>query len=280
MLVIIKTAEALRNYLDKFRSVETGFVPTMGALHEGHLTLIERSRKTAQKTICSIFVNPTQFNDPADFAKYPKTIEEDILKLESAGCDILYMPSVEDIYREGTINLEHYELGRLETLYEGKYRPGHFQGVCQIMKRLLKIVEPDHLFMGQKDYQQCMVVKEMIRLTGIKTKFHTIPTIRETSGLAMSSRNLRLTEENREKAASIHQAMQLMKDNMRADLQPAISLGQNLLLEQGFKIDYLEFADATTLEPIVNWDGRSDLVILAAVFLQDVRLIDNLLTAR
>lgn len=280
MLVIIKTAEALRKYLDKFKSVQTGFVPTMGALHEGHLNLIRKSKETAAKTICSIFVNPTQFNDPADFAKYPKTIEEDILKLETAGCDILYMPSVEDIYREGTTNLEHYDLGRLEAIYEGKFRPGHFQGVCQIMNRLLKIVEPDHLFMGQKDYQQCMVVKEMIRLSGIQTVFHTIPTTREASGLAMSSRNLRLTEENRAKGASIYKAMQIMKEGIAADLQPAVEQGQKTLTDQGFKIDYLEFADASTLEPQTEWDGQKELVILAAAFLQDVRLIDNLLTAR
>jgi pantoate--beta-alanine ligase len=148
------------------------------------------------------------------------------------------------------------------------------------MNRLLKIVEPDHLFMGQKDYQQCMVVKEMIRLSGIQTVFHTIPTTREASGLAMSSRNLRLTEENRAKAASIYKAMQIMKEGIAEDLQPAVEQGQRALTDQGFKIDYLEFADASTLEPQTEWDGQKELVILAAAFLQDVRLIDNLLTAR
>jgi pantoate--beta-alanine ligase len=278
MLVIIKTVAELRNYLDRKQPSKIGFVPTMGALHEGHITLIGTSKEQTDLTVASIFINPTQFNDPKDFAKYPRTIEQDILKLENAGCDILYLPEVEDLYPGGTNDLEKFDLGQLENEYEGKFRPGHFQGVCLVMKRLMMAVRPHELFMGQKDYQQCMVVKELIGLENLSVNLHKVLTIREDSGLAMSSRNLRLTPENREKAAAIFREMK----NMSISLQPGnldqITVPAQQRLESlGFTIDYFEFADAHTLEPVGRWDGKQQLVILAAVFLQEVRLIDNLL---
>src|ERR1700691_4943551 len=169
-----------------------GFVPTMGALHEGHISLITISKKETDITVCSIFVNPTQFNDPRDFQKYPITLEKDIALLEQAGTDVLFLPEVEEIYPKGTSGLEHYDLGRIETLLEGQYRPGHFQGVCQVMRRLLDVVRPDDLFMGQKDYQQCMVLQRLLELRGMPTRLHRCPILREPDGLAMSSRNMGL----------------------------------------------------------------------------------------
>src|ERR1700750_2070008 len=155
-MIICKTIDSLHNVIfpaDKPRG-SIGFVPTMGALHEGHLSLIKLSKEVDTLTVCSIFVNPTQFNDPRDFQKYPITIENDIILLENAGTDVLFLPELDEMYPDGTKNLETYDLGYLETILEGKYRPGHFQGVCQVMRRLLQLVRPDELFMGQKDYQQ------------------------------------------------------------------------------------------------------------------------------
>jgi pantoate--beta-alanine ligase len=280
MLLIIKTVTELRKYLDRKRPSIIGFVPTMGALHDGHLTLVRKSKDLTDLTVSSIFINPTQFNDPKDFAKYPKTIEQDIEKLESAGCDVLYLPEVEDLYPGGILDLEKFKLGNLENVYEGKFRPGHFQGVCLVMKRLLSAVQPHELFMGQKDFQQCMVVKELISLENLSVNLHTVHTIREASGLAMSSRNLRLTPENREKAAAIYQEMKSMATKLQpGNLKRITAPAQQKLESLGFTIDYFEFADEKTLEPISDWDGKQKLVILAAVFLQEVRLIDNLLVA-
>jgi pantoate--beta-alanine ligase len=280
MLLIIKTVTELRKYLERKYPSKIGFVPTMGALHDGHLTLVRESKGQTDLTVSSIFVNPTQFNDPKDFAKYPKTIEQDIEKLESAGCDVLYLPEVEDLYPGGILDLETFNLGNLENVYEGKFRPGHFQGVCLVMKRLLKAVQPHELFMGQKDYQQCMVVKELIRLENLSVNLHTVATIREASGLAMSSRNLRLTPENKEKAAAIYREMKNMATNLKpGNLDQITAPAQQKLKSLGFTIDYFEFADEQTLEPVSAWNGKQKLVILAAVFLQEVRLIDNLLIA-
>lgn len=212
-MILFKRAGDLSGWLQEQRSRgrSIGFVPTMGALHAGHISLINISKKTTDLTICSIFVNPTQFNDPKDFQKYPITIEKDIYMLEAAGTDALFLPEVSDMYPGGVKDLERYELGRLETIWEGKYRPGHFQGVCQVMRRLLDIVVPTDLFMGQKDYQQCMVVGKLLELMGSSTRLHPCPIVREADGLAMSSRNLRLTEADRKKAPAIYKALTLIK---------------------------------------------------------------------
>jgi pantoate--beta-alanine ligase len=161
-MILFKRAAELAAYLEtKAREgLLPCFIPTMGALHQGHLSLIKAAKAMNGITVCSIFVNPTQFNDPGDFHKYPVTIEKDIYLLEKQGADLLFLPGIAEIYPDGTDHLERYDLGYLETILEGKYRPGHFQGVCQVMRRLLAIVRPAHLFMGQKDYQQCMVLKK------------------------------------------------------------------------------------------------------------------------
>src|SRR5262245_46576859 len=204
-MILFKKAGDLSNWLETQRknNLQIGFVPTMGALHPGHLSLIGSSKEENEITLSSIFVNPTQFNDPKDFEKYPVTPEKDIYLLESIGCDILFVPDILEIYPHGTTAVNHYDLGYLDTVLEGKYRPGHFQVVCQVVHRLLDIVKPDSLYLGQKDYQQCMVIKRLAELTNSQVKIIICPTLREEDGLAMSSRNLRLSPEYRKKAAKI-----------------------------------------------------------------------------
>ena len=278
-MIIFKKADALNDYVDKKRSEgkNIGFAPTMGALHAGHVTLIETCRHDENLCVCSIFVNPTQFNDPKDFQKYPITIENDIYLLEKNGADILFLPSKDEIYPNGTNDLGHYELGYLETLLEGKYRPGHFQGVCQVMERLLRSVAPDHLYMGQKDYQQCMVVKRLLQIMQSKTIFHTVPTVRESDGLAMSSRNTRLNEEDRKRAVTIYKTLLFLKQNLTPGDLFSLSLqAANMLTADHFKVDYVAIADADRLEPVEVWNGKQPLVALIAAFLHEVRLIDNM----
>lgn len=281
-MILFKRAAELRDYLEKQRNKgkKTGFAPTMGALHDGHISLLEASKKENDFTVVSIFVNPTQFNDPADYAKYPVTLEKDISLLEAAGCDILFLPSVNEMYPSGQMLKKKYELGYLETLLEGSFRPEHFQGVCQIVHRLLEIVLPDNLYMGQKDYQQCMVVKKLLELTGLgqTVTLHISPTLREKSGLAMSSRNMRLSETERNAAVAIYQALNQIRENLQpGSLKTLQQEAAEQLTQKGFRVDYVEIADAGTLYPADNWDGRQKLVALAAAFLGEVRLIDNLL---
>jgi pantoate--beta-alanine ligase len=278
-MILYKKAGQLIDYIRQQQSngLKISLVPTMGALHAGHISLIEAAKKEAGLTICSIFVNPTQFNDPRDFQKYPVTIEQDIYLLEKNGTDILFLPDLKEMYPDGTSALEQYDLGYLETIMEGRFRPGHFQGVCQVMYRLLRLTGPDHLFMGQKDYQQCMVVNRLLQLMGLKTILHTCPTQREADGLAMSSRNRRLNGTARKKAVAIYEALSYLKNNLRpGNLSALIAEAGNILLKNDFRIDYVETADAATLEPVNQWDGKQKLVALAAAFQDEVRLIDNM----
>lgn len=277
-MIIYKRINDLKEhfYRHKDRSASIGFVPTMGALHKGHISLIEASRKNADVTVCSIFINPSQFNNQADFTKYPVTIENDILQLETAGCDILLLPSLSEIYPDG-YEAPHYELGYLENILEGAFRPGHFQGVCQVVDRLLQIVEPQHLFLGEKDYQQCMVITRLAEILRLKVKIQIIPTLREKDGLAMSSRNMRLTPAERKSAAFIYAT--LKKAAEQIDQKDTLTLqgdAKQNLESHGFKVDYFEIADAATLLPSKPADAKK--VIVVAAWLNDVRLIDNLVT--
>jgi pantoate--beta-alanine ligase len=225
----------------------------------------------------SIFVNPTQFNEPADFQKYPVTVEKDIYLLEKNKTDILFLPSVTEIYPDGTKNLEHYDLGYLETILEGKYRPGHFQGVCQVMDRLLKIIQPEYLFMGLKDYQQCMVVKKLIQIMHSDVKFISCATLRENDGLAMSSRNTRLNEEERKNASGIYEALNYLRQNIKqGNLHQLIQEAKSILQKKDFIVDYIEIADAGTLQITDNWNGSQKIVALIAAYQHEIRLIDNM----
>lgn len=279
-MILLKTATDLSLFLSakKAQGLQTGFVPTMGALHEGHLRLVEHSKKNNNVTVASIFVNPTQFNDPQDFTRYPVTLENDIYLLEKTGCDILFLPSVSEIYPSGMQITQPYDLGYLETLLEGKYRPGHFQGVCQVVHRLLELVQPANLYLGQKDYQQCMVIRQLIHLTALPVQLEIVPTKREPSGLAMSSRNLRLSEKEKEAAAVIYKCLVTIQRGLKpGSLDNLVTEATAAILAAGFdKIDYVSIADAATLLPVTVWDGQSKLVALVAAFMGGVRLIDNL----
>jgi pantoate--beta-alanine ligase len=281
-MILFKKADDLRNYLETQvkEGKKIGFVPTMGALHRGHISLAGTCKQENDIAVASIFINPTQFNDKKDFEKYPVTIEKDIQMLEEAGTSVLFLPSVAEMYPDGASAKQHYELGSLETLLEGKFRPGHFQGVCMIVDRLLKIVQPDTLYIGQKDYQQCMVITKLVELIGMKdrTTIKISPTLREPSGLAMSSRNIRLGEEDRKTASTIYKTLCFIKENLKpGDLTSLKQKAEAMLGEKGFKIDYVEIADAATLQPAVEWDGKQRLVALVAAFLGEVRLIDNMI---
>ena len=279
---IYKNATLLSKFLlqQKKNNKHVGFVPTMGALHAGHLSLLHGSVRDNDLTVCSIFVNPTQFNDPEDFKKYPVTIDQDIYLLEKSGCDVLFLPPVSEIYPHGTNNFKKYNLGFLETVLEGKFRPGHFQGVCQVMHRLLEIILPHSLYMGQKDYQQCLVIKRLLSITQLveKIKLEIFPTVREPDGLAMSSRNKRLSNQARAIAPVISKILLSVKENLKAgNIGEIITTGKLQLETAGFKTDYLQIASAETLELIDVWDGHSKAVALAAAFIDGVRLIDNVL---
>jgi pantoate--beta-alanine ligase len=284
-MIIFKTAGELRTWRRAAaeKGLQTGFVPTMGALHDGHLSLLKAAAAGNPLTLVSIFVNPTQFNDPADYAKYPNTLDKDIDLLEKAGCTALFLPSVEEMYPEGLPpSAPHYDLGFLETVLDGAYRPGHFQGVCMVVHRLLKMAEPDNLYMGQKDYQQCMVIDRLLELTGMSERIslHICPTQRESDGLAMSSRNLRLSPDERHQATAIYRELNAIREQLhRGDLMSLKQKAAHNLEAQGFRPDYIEIADARTLQPVGEWDGKSPLVALAAAFLGEVRLIDNMLMA-
>lgn len=279
-MIVFKKAADIGQFLNKAgkKSSKTGFVPTMGALHQGHISLIETAKNSGELVICSIFVNPTQFNEAKDFQNYPTTIEKDIDLLEKAGCNVLFLPTIKEMYPDGLINNEPFELGYLETVLEGKYRPGHFQGVCQVVHRLLSIIPADQLYLGQKDFQQCMVIKKMAELKGHQTKIIICPTLREADGLAMSSRNMRLNEKSRAKAVEIFKTLFHIKAAIKpGDLLVLKNNAIKKLNDTGFKTDYVEIADARTLELKDDWNGKDKLVALCAAFLGDVRLIDNML---
>ncbi|MFM2337162.1 MAG: hypothetical protein RL115_355 [Bacteroidota bacterium] len=281
-MIILKKATDLKKWLlaKKQLGAKIGFVPTMGALHAGHISLIKSSLADNTITICSIFVNPTQFNDPSDFEKYPITIEKDIEMLEQAGCHLLFLPSVKEMYPTGLLQTRQYELGFLETVFDGEFRPGHFQGVCMVVHKLLERVMPDNLYLGQKDYQQCMVITRLVELIGLNRhiKVNICPTLRETDGLAMSSRNMRLNPSERALAPVIYQTMKWVKEELKiGDISSLSKAGATELTLKGFKPDYFSIVDARTLLPVAVWDGEQKLVLLVAAFLNEVRLIDNLL---
>lgn len=280
-MFIIKLANDADHYLQNQRSKGSiiGFVPTMGALHKGHLSLIQASRSVNTITVCSIFVNPTQFNDPKDFQNYPVTLENDIYLLEKAGCDVLFLPSVDEIYPAGIKEKKPvYDLGYLETVLEGKYRPGHFQGVCQVMDRLMQIVQPNNLYIGQKDYQQCMVIKKLLSIIGSQAHINICTTLREPDGLAMSSRNMRLSSEERILATGIFEALSYIRQHIKPGaLNRLLQEATQILEKKQLVPDYLEIANADDLSLLKEWDGKTKIVALIAAFMGKVRLIDNMI---
>lgn len=252
-----------------------GFVPTMGALHLGHLSLIARSRAECGVTVCSIFVNPTQFNDPADLARYPRTPEKDQDLLEKAGCDALFSPEVSEMYPDNTISNVH--LGKVATLLEGAHRPGHFEGVAQIVGKFFTIIQPERAYFGSKDYQQVLVIRSLVEQTRSTVEVVACPIIRESDGLAMSSRNALLSEREREIASLVPQLL-----TAAASIAPreSIKAAKKMVSEKvneipGMKLDYFEVCDPATLEPVTEKNGLGGAIALIAVYVGKIRLIDN-----
>jgi pantoate--beta-alanine ligase len=265
----------LQQYLQGLKAQGTviGFVPTMGALHAGHLSLIKQAQQQCDVVVCSIFVNPTQFNDPKDLEIYPRPIRDDIAKLEQIGCDILFNPDVTEMYADN--EKWHLDIGQLEGLLEGKFRPGHYQGVTQVVFKLFDIVKPDVAFFGQKDYQQVLVITKMVRLLNMPVKLVMCPIERETDGLAMSSRNIHLTAADRLHALILSKTLNSVKanfDNNHIDklIQSAEEAISN---EPGVTLGYFEIADGDTLLP-AHKDTKK-VVALVAATVGKTRLIDN-----
>jgi pantoate--beta-alanine ligase len=253
-----------------------GFVPTMGALHQGHLSLLAQARQQTDVVVCSIFVNPTQFNDPKDLEKYPRPIEADIAKLEQAGCDVLFNPPVTEMYNGP--EAWQLNLGELENLLEGKFRPGHYQGVTQVVNKLFSIINPNIAFFGQKDYQQVMVINRMVELLHLPVKIVMCAIEREPDGLAMSSRNIHLSATDRRHALVLYRALQQAKtafaegNSVREIEQQASTIISN---EPDTQLEYFEIADGQTLHPATI---KSEiLVALVAARVGHTRLIDNVI---
>jgi len=277
-MIIYRKIKDIAQHLDNQRKEghTIGFVPTMGALHNGHISLITASNIDNDLTVCSIFVNPTQFNNSEDFEKYPTTLDNDIDLLELNDCDILFLPATDEIYPPNFIK-QHYELGALADVLEGKHRPGHFQGVCMVVDKLISIIQCDTLYLGQKDYQQCLVISKLIELKGLNTFVKIMPTIREENGLAMSSRNKRLNIDEFNNAAVLYKTLSYLKNNIAPGyVNSIISEATNLLTNNGFIVDYIEVTNQQ-LEIISNWDGKSKTICLIAASINNVRLIDNLI---
>ncbi|MDR0954638.1 MAG: pantoate--beta-alanine ligase [Rikenellaceae bacterium] len=272
---ILTTAAEVRRELDK-RSATVGFVPTMGALHAGHISLVERARAECDTVVVSIFVNPTQFNDPDDLIRYPRTPEADCALLAEAGTDIVFMPSVEEIYPAP--DTRQFAFGALERVMEGEHRPGHFNGVGQVVSRLLEIVAPDRAYFGEKDYQQLAIIRELVRQLALPLEIVGCPIRRDADGLALSSRNVRLNAEQRAAAPAIYRT--LVQAGEKASEMDVEQLEQ-WVAEQidavaELKTEYIAVADAATLQPVASWDAPGDKRIFAAVWAGDVRLIDNI----
>ena len=280
-MIIFKKTSDLEDFLNQRRETAIiSFVPTMGALHNGHVSLIEMAKQKLSLCICSIFVNPTQFNDKKDYEKYPITITSDLQMLEAAGCDVLFLPTVDEIYPEGTSNATAYDFGYLETVLEGAHRPGHFKGVGQVVGRLLAIVEPHRLYLAQKDFQQCMVIAKLLEITDRKEKTELIiaPTIREADGLAMSSRNRRLTEPQRALSGLLYQCLVSIQTKQNSGNFTIVQKEcMDLLKSKGFEPEYVALANTEALELMDEYNEKVPMVALIAAKIGDIRLIDNLL---
>lgn len=280
-MLVIKNADELKNHLQKLRALghTIGFVPTMGALHSGHLSLVEASAAENQFTVMSIFVNPTQFNNPEDLKKYPRTLISDLELLQATSCDIVYAPEVEDVYPQGTAQkMDLIDLSAMNSVQEGKLRPGHFQGVVQVVDILLSTVAPDVLYLGAKDYQQCMVIQLLIQQRHTHVRLQICPTLREANGLAMSSRNTRLSQEAKIQAGDIYKTMLYAKEKYTTcnTIEEVEKLMQACIekLKQFSEPEYFYISHAHTLQPLSAVSEPA--VITVATWMEGVRLIDNM----
>lgn len=253
-----------------------GFVPTMGALHEGHLTLVRQSVQNNSCTIVSIFVNPTQFNNKEDLKHYPRNEKADFAMLKEANCDAVFFPSVEEMYPEP--DAREFDLGSLTTVMEGEFRPGHFNGVVQIVTRLFDTVKPTHAYFGEKDYQQLAVIQYIVKQLKYNIKIVPVPTVREKDGLAMSSRNLRLTPQQRKIAPKIYETISEAKKAINGYTVREV---ENIVVNkinsiEGLKVEYFAIVDNQTLQPVDSWHEKCGKIGCIAVYCGDIRLIDNI----
>jgi pantoate--beta-alanine ligase len=250
----------------------------MGALHEGHLSLLNYAKPISDIRVCSIFVNPTQFNDPKDLEKYPRPIENDIKLLESVDCDILFLPSVEEMYPNKD-EYWHIDLGELDQIWEGEKRPGHFQGVTQVVYKLFTLVQPNIACFGQKDFQQVMVIKRMIAIKDLPIELAICPIIRDHDGLALSSRNMRLSAEGKRQALALSRSLQYVRDHIHNNV-PLNKIKQEaehiLMNTAGVTVEYFAICESTSLEEVETIDFSKQHVVLVTAWVEGVRLIDNM----
>lgn len=278
-MFIVDNSEELKSKLTSLKSaqksVKIGFVPTMGALHEGHVSLIQKARQMSDIVVCSIFVNPTQFNDPSDLVKYPRTPEKDIALLEKNECDLVFLPTEKEVYPKGTKNYQINFSGLDETM-EGKFRPGHFKGVAMVVERLFELVQPDLAFFGRKDFQQVAIIRKMIALRGITVEIVDCPTLRSASGLALSSRNMRLSDKEKEDALIIYRTLNLGKGlTEKGNSTAALKEKMMAYFNQGeLKLEYLEIVRDSDLS--VPEQIEAGCTCCIAAWCGGVRLIDNM----
>jgi pantoate--beta-alanine ligase len=293
-MIIFTRVQELQDHLDIVQNQQKtiGFVPTMGALHEGHLALVEISKKDNDISVCSIFVNPTQFNDLSDLAKYPRTLEKDSRMLESVDCDILFAPEISEMYTEAELELKRLnvedkgwtngktvDFGQVDKVMEGTQRPGHFNGVAQVVSKLFRIVRPNRAYFGQKDFQQLAIIRSMAKQLELPVEIIGCPIVREKDGLAMSSRNVRLTEKERAVAPLISKTLfrvkEMKADHSIAELKAFAEAG--IRSEPLMQLEYFEIVDAETLQPVNDYKEAKNVVACIALKLGNVRLIDNII---
>lgn len=278
-MYIFKKIAHLQAHLNSKRKEgkQIGFVPTMGALHLGHLSLLKIAQKQNNYTVASIFVNPTQFGDANDLELYPRPIENDILKLQNQQCDVLFLPEASEVYPDNHQPCR-IDLNGLDQSMEGAFRPGHFEGVVEVVKRLLDIVQPDHLIMGQKDYQQFAIIKHLINTLDLPVQLVMGPIVREPDGLAMSSRNIRLSEQGRRRATKISKAlMNAQKEAKSLDLQQVKNNAIQFMKSEHLDINYFEIVDGNTLEKLDSFAQAAIVTACTTVQIDGVRLLDNII---
>lgn len=275
---VISTVKESIDFVSNVKSggKSVGFVPTMGALHAGHIALINRANAENDCVVCSIFVNPIQFSNKEDLEKYPRPIEDDIRKLEEAECDLLFYPDVKEMYPEPVI--DKYDFGLMDKVMEGKFRPGHFSGVAVVVRKLFEIIEPDRAYFGMKDFQQLRIVRSMTESLKLPVEIIPCPTVREKDGLAMSSRNIRLNKQERRIAPAIYHVLTGIKENFtKMTVEEAEHWAVSKLNKYDeMHVEYINVVDAETLMPVKSWTDAGSLVVCAAVLVGKIRLIDNI----
>src|SRR5690606_7693576 len=277
-MILIKSLREMLSWVEtqKKSGQKIGFVPTMGALHQGHISLVQKSKEENDLTIVSVFVNPTQFNNADDLKKYPRTEDADTQLLEDAGCDAVFFPKIEDIYPNGEKS-ENYNFKGIENQMEGKFRPGHFDGVATVVRRFFEIIQPDKAYFGEKDVQQFRIIQELVQQLNLPLQIVPVPIMRESDGLAMSSRNTRLTEEMREESPKIHQILREAKIFLQNhSVQETKEFVQNQFNATKLDLEYFEIADEKTLESVSEKENSENLRGFLAVFAGEIRLIDNI----